>query len=129
MTQSLRNGGTQSCGCWRKQRNAAACTKHGATGTRLYRVWAGMKNRCCTLADKTHRLYGARGIRVCDEWSASFEAFALWAESNGYRDDLTIDRINNDGDYAPDNCRWATRSQQNSNRRPYRIKKREAPIE
>ncbi len=96
--------------------------RKGSTN-RLYRIFGHMRERCGVIkgADERHlRDYRDRGIKVCDEWRHSFSAFREWALANGYRDDLTIDRIDNDGDYCPQNCRWATVSQQNANKRPSR---------
>lgn len=90
---------------------------HGKRHTRLYRIWANIKTRCLNPNDHHYGRYGERDITVCDEWKNDFQAFYDWSMSHGYADDLTIDRIDNDKGYSPDNCRWVTVSEQNQNKR------------
>lgn len=90
--------------------------RHGMRHTRLYDIWRGMKQRCYNPKTNRYKNYGGRGICVCDEWKNDFQSFYNWAISSGYSDDLTIDRINTDGNYEPGNCRWATVKQQANNR-------------
>lgn len=118
--KSLRSGLSCGCGCTRKENASAASkranTKHGMHGTRLYTIWRSMKGRIHCPATNSYSRYGGRGISVCAEWDNNFSAFAEWAFSHGYRDDLTLDRINPNGNYEPDNCRWATWAQQARNK-------------
>jgi hypothetical protein len=93
---------------------------HGDSLSNLYRRWQDMKQRCFNPHCCNYRHYGARGITVCPEWAGSncFETFRDWALANGYKRELSLDRINNDGDYEPNNCRWVTKRVQNINKRP-----------
>ncbi len=90
---------------------------------RIYRIWQSMKSRCYYSKNKFYHCYGGRGIQICEEWKSSFELFAIWALANGYKDNLSIDRIDVNGDYCPQNCRWATQKEQQNNKRksPSRI--------
>ena len=94
--------------------------KHGKTGTRLYRIWLNMKTRCNNPKTIEFKNYGGRGIKVCHEWQ-DFEQFYVWAIENKYNDKLTLDRINNNGNYEPNNCRWATPKQQARNMQTNRV--------
>lgn len=119
-TTSLRSGHTKSCGCYTHDLARERHTKHGLTANgipRIYRTWDGMKQRCNNPRSISYPHYGGRGIKVCREWAESFQAFYNWAMTHGYADDLQIDRINNDGDYCPENCRWVTPRQNIRNRR------------
>lgn len=121
---TVRRGNTTSCGCQKRERAGLLNLTHGGScgeHVRIYRIWAQMKNRCQSDKVATYPYYGGRGITVCQEWSDSFDAFRDWALANGYSDELTIDREDNDGNYEPGNCRWVTQVVQNNNRRSNRI--------
>jgi hypothetical protein len=112
----LRNGDIKSCGCLRTERISKQNLQHGLSGTRLFRLWWGMKRRCNDPKEQNYKYYGGRGIAVCDEWD-DYKAFHDWAYENNYEDSLSIDRIDCDGNYTPDNCRWVELSAQAGNKR------------
>lgn len=122
---SLRSGRTTNCGCYHSELMKAKLTKHDGSRSKLYKVWTSMKQRCLNHKDANYHHYGGRGIKVCDEWMNDFQSFHDWAMANGYdetspRGQCTLDRIDNNGNYCPENCRWTTMSVQNRNQRPRR---------
>ena len=112
----LVNGNTRSCGCYQKERTSIINQRHGMCDTRLYNIWRHMIRRCEAPTDISFKRYGAREISVCDDWR-SFENFRDWALDNGYSDELTIDREDNDKNYCPENCRWVDQRTQQRNKR------------
>jgi len=111
---TAKNNSTMCINCTRKSK---APKKHGDCGTKLYLHWANMKNRCYGIATQKNRDYKAKGIIVCKEWKDSYENFKDWSLKNGYNSDLTLDRKDNNGIYEPENCRWITNIEQQSNKR------------
>lgn len=119
---SLKSGHAKSCGCHKREslKNCPRHIIHGERNSRLYRIWTEIFTRCNNTRNANYKNYGARGITICDEWK-DFQTFYDWAISNGYSDGLTVDRIDNDKGYSPDNCRWATIKEQCNNRRTNRV--------
>ena len=120
-THNLRCGNSTSCGCLHREKTKMINYKTGQYKSRIYHTWINMKTRCHTPTAWEYKNYGARGIVICDEWRNDFKAFYNWAMENGYTDELTIDRIDNDGNYCPENCRWVDRVTQNRNQRNTRL--------
>ena len=121
-SQSLKSGATKSCGCLQEEHKKAGNIKHGLRYTRVYKIWLAILQRTGNEKNTDYELYGGRGITVCDEWKNDFMAFYNWAMENGYQENLTIDRIEVNGNYEPSNCRWSTQKEQcNNTRRNRRI--------
>lgn len=113
----LKNGKILSCGCLQKERTSKAHIKHNLSDSRIYKIYKGIIKRCYKSNDPAYKNYGGRGIKVCDEWLKDFMSFYNWAINNGYKEDLTIDRIDVDGNYEPSNCRWVNKKIQSRNTR------------
>lgn len=112
-TNHLGNGHTKSCGCLQSESR----TLHSMSKTRIYRIWQLMRDRCGVTGHDYHKYHQEMGIKVCDEWINAFAEFHKWSMENGYLHNLTIDRIDNNKNYCPSNCRWVSRAIQNQNTR------------
>lgn len=117
---SMRHKRAMSCGCAGRESPSYGNYRHGGHATRLYRIWAGMLMRCTNPNLKSFPRYGGRGISVCQEWRL-FQEFQSWSKSSGYRDDLTIERVDTNGNYEPTNCKWVSFAEQNINKRNNRM--------
>lgn len=113
LTKRLTSGNTKSCGCLKKEMHKT----HGLSDTRLYKIWMKTRYKCNNPNNKRYKDYGGRGIKICDEWANDFISFYKWSMENGYEDNLTIDRIDVDGNYEPSNCRWVDNDVQAHNKR------------
>lgn len=111
-SHSLISGNAKSCGCIQRE----AVTTHGMSNTKIFNIWKGIKQRCLDHNCKNFLRYGARGITICDEWK-DFIPFYIWAMNNGYLENLSIDRVNNNGNYEPSNCKFSTMKEQANNTR------------
>ena len=122
----FKSGATQSCGCLNRElsgkRIGNLSRTHGyANKERLYEIWKNMKYRCYNENDNRFKHYGGKGVKVCNEWKDDYLSFRNWSMTSGYNDNLSIDRINNDGDYKPSNCRWVDNKTQANNQSRNRI--------
>lgn len=115
--QNIRNGASKSCGCYGLEVLEKRNVDHGLSGTRLHRIWIGMRERCHKERVAGYKNYGGKGVKVHPEWSSDYLSFYTWAMNNGYKENLTLDRRDPTGDYEPGNCQWITRAEQTRNKR------------
>ena len=108
--------GMKSCGCQKEENRLEVVTKHGMFGTKIYRLWCSIKNRCNLKNNPSYKWYGGKGIKVCEEWSNDFMSFYKWVIENGYKEGLSIDRIDSNKDYCPENCRFVELEEQQRNK-------------
>ncbi len=122
---NIKNGNTKSCGCYNIQKIIERNSVHKLSYTKLYRIFATLKDRVLNPKNKQYNDYGGRGITICDEWKNDFKSFYDWSILNGYEENkgLSIDRIDNDENYCPENCRWTTPTIQSRNQRIYKNNK------
>ena len=113
---SVIKGAAISCGCFREIQLKLKCTKYISKDKRLYSIWREMKNRCYNEKRKDYKYYGFKGVKICEDWINDFNNFQAWALKNGYREKLTLDRIDASGNYEPENCRWVDMKIQNRNK-------------
>lgn len=122
LAHGLRAGTVISCGCYQKERVVATHVTHGQSKSRLYNIWVGMLQRCMNPNSPSFHRYGGRGLQVDSSWVRSFSTFQSWALTHGYKENLEIDRIDNNAGYEPDNCRWVTRVENaNNTSKAYKI--------
>lgn len=112
----IKSGKSKSCGCLSSEITGSLHRKHGLSHTRLYDIWKTMKRRCSDSKFPSYKHYGARGISVCEDW-LKIDKFYKWALNNGYEEHLTIERVDNNGNYEPSNCTWITHKEQQLNKR------------
>lgn len=118
---SLKTGNTTSCGCYKKENAQKLYSSVRQNDKGLYAVWNGIKQRCSNPNNISYHNYGGRGIKMCSQWEQNYEAFYNWAMNSGYKKGLEIDRVDNNGDYCPENCRWVSHYVQANNKRNIKL--------